>query len=102
MEVINTMKSLNIDKLDNDNEAIYQLVYSMANVTKTIIVDLYREVGVEASMLYGNVELLDDEPIGTLLVQVKGDKAKQQETVDYLRKEEVAVTRLNEKGDLYE
>ena len=102
LEVINTLKSLNIDKLDNDNEAIYQLVYSMANVTKTIVVDLYREVGVEASMLYGNVELLDDEPIGTLLVQVKGDKTKQQETVAYLRKAEVAVTRLNEKGDLYE
>lgn len=98
MEVINTLRSLKINKLDNDNEAIYQLVYSMANVTKTIIIDLYRKVGVEASMLYGNVELLDDEPIGTLLVQVKGDKTKQQETVDYLRKEKVAVTRLNEKG----
>ncbi|WP_294891214.1 methionine ABC transporter ATP-binding protein [uncultured Lactobacillus sp.] len=102
LEVINTLRSLKINKLDNDNEAIYQLVYSMANVTKTIIIDLYRKVGVEASMLYGNVELLDDEPIGTLLVQVKGDKTKQQETVDYLRKEKVAVTRLNEKGDLYE
>lgn len=101
LEVINTLKSLNLDEL-NDNEAIYQLVYSMANVTKTIIIDLYRQIGVEASMLYGNVELLDDEPIGTLLVQVKGDKDKQQETVDFLRKEKVAVTRLNEKGDLYE
>ena len=101
LEVINTLKSLNLDEL-NDNEAIYQLVYSMANVTKTIIIDLYRQIGVEASMLYGNVELLDDEPIGTLLVQVKGDKDKQQATVDFLRKEKVAVTRLNEKGDLYE
>ncbi|AWN33539.1 MULTISPECIES: methionine ABC transporter ATP-binding protein [Lactobacillus] len=101
LEVINTLKSLNLDEL-NDNEAIYQLVYSMANVTKTIIIDLYRQIGVEASMLYGNVELLDDEPIGTLLVQVKGDKDKQQATVHFLRKEKVAVTRLNEKGDLYE
>lgn len=101
LEVINTLKSLNLDEL-NDNEAIYQLVYSMANVTKTIIIDLYRQIGVEASMLYGNVELLDDEPIGTLLVQVKGDKDKQQATVDFLSKEKVAVTRLNEKGDLYE
>ncbi|MBC6356000.1 methionine ABC transporter ATP-binding protein [Lactobacillus helsingborgensis] len=101
LEVINTLKSLNLDEL-NDNEAIYQLVYSMANVTKTIIIDLYRQIGVEASMLYGNVELLDDEPIGTLLVQVKGGKDKQQATVDFLRKEKVAVTRLNEKGDLYE
>ncbi len=101
LEVINTLKSLNLSNL-NDEEAIYQLIYSVANVTKTIIIDLYREIGVEASMLYGNVELLDDEPIGTLLVLVKGDNEKQQQTVQFLEKEQVAVTRLNEKGDLYE
>ncbi|AWM73769.1 methionine ABC transporter ATP-binding protein [Lactobacillus apis] len=101
LEVINTLKSLNLSNL-NDEEAIYQLIYSVANVTKTIIIDLYREIGVEASMLYGNVELLDDEPIGTLLVLVKGDSEKQQQTVQFLEKEKVAVTRLNEKGDLYE
>ena len=101
LEVINTLKSLNLSNL-NDEEAIYQLIYSVANVTKTIIIDLYREIGVEASMLYGNVELLDDEPIGTLLVLVKGDSEKQQQTVQFLEKEQVAVTRLNEKGDLYE
>ena len=101
LEVINTLKSLNLSNL-NDQEAIYQLIYSVANVTKTIIIDLYREIGVEAGMLYGNVELLDDEPIGTLLVLVKGDNEKQQQTVQFLEKEQVAVTRLNEKGDLYE
>ncbi|KJY61479.1 methionine ABC transporter ATP-binding protein [Lactobacillus apis] len=101
LEVINTLKSLNLSNI-NDQEAIYQLIYSVANVTKTIIIDLYREIGVEASMLYGNVELLDDEPIGTLLVLVKGDNEKQQQTVQFLEKEQVAVTRLNEKGDLYE
>ena len=101
LEVINTLKSLNLSNL-NDEEAIYQLIYSVANVTKTIIIDLYREIDVEASMLYGNVELLDDEPIGTLLVLVKGDNKKQQQTVQFLEKEQVAVTRLNEKGDLYE
>lgn len=101
LEVINTLKSLNLSNL-NDEEAIYQLIYSVANVTKTIIIDLYREIDVEASMLYGNVELLDDEPIGTLLVLVKGDSEKQQQTVQFFEKEQVAVTRLNEKGDLYE
>lgn len=101
LEVINTLQSLNLNSL-SDSEAIYQLVYSVANVTKTIIIDLYREVGVEASMLYGNVELLDDEPIGTLLVLVKGDSEKQKQTVEFLQKEEVAVTRLNEKGNPYD
>lgn len=101
LEAINALKSLELNTLGK-TEAIYQLVYSMVNVTKTIIVDLYREVGVEASMLYSNVEVLDEEPIGTLLVLIKGDSAKQQATIDFLEKERVIVTRLNEKGDLYE
>lgn len=101
LEVINTLESLNLTKL-NDHEAIYQLIYSLANVTKSIIIDLYRQIGVETSMLYGNVELLDDEPIGTLLVLVKGDSDKQKQTVAFLTEEGVAVTRLNEKGNLYD
>lgn len=98
--VINTLKSLKLAEL-KDNEVIYQLVYSMANVTKTIVIDLYREIGVEASMLYGNVELLDGEPIGTLLVLVKGNPTKQEATLKFLKEANVTVTRLDEKGNLY-
>ncbi|MDF7682774.1 methionine ABC transporter ATP-binding protein [Lactobacillus sp. ESL0679] len=101
IEVINTLEMLHLDHL-NDDEAIYQLVYSVANVTKSIVIDLYREIGVEVSMLYGNVELLDDEPIGTLLVLVKGDSEKQQETVAFLKEQQVSLTRFDEKGNLYE
>jgi D-methionine transport system ATP-binding protein len=100
-EVISTLQSLKLDKL-TENEAIYQLVYSMDNVTKTIVIDLYRKIGVEVSMLYGNVELLNGEPIGTLLVLVKGNEDKQQETIRFLEEAKVAVTRLNEKGNLYD
>ncbi|GGV17812.1 methionine ABC transporter ATP-binding protein [Lactobacillus acetotolerans] len=101
LETINTLNSLHLDTL-NKNEAIYQLVYSIANVTKSIIIDLYKKIGVEVSMLYGNVELLNDEPIGTLVVMVKGDQEKRTKTVRFLKQEEVTVTRLDEKGNPYD
>lgn len=53
-------------------------------------------------MLYGNVELLNDEPIGTLVVMVKGDQEKRTKTVRFLKQEEVTVTRLDEKGNPYD
>lgn len=95
---IATLNSLNLDQLHAD-EAIYQLVYSIANVTKSIIVDLYRQVGVKISMLYGNVELLAGEPIGTLVVLVHGGQEKQAATLAFLKKAGVQVIRLNEKGE---
>ena len=97
LAVVDTLKSLNISLAEN--EALYQLVYSLNNVAKSIIIELYREVGVEASMLYGNVEVLADEPVGTLLVTVKGDADKQKATLKFLNDEGVTVTELDERGN---
>lgn len=97
LQVVDTLKSLDINLAQN--ESLYQLVYSLNNVAKSIIIELYREVGVEASMLYGNVEVLADEPVGTLLITVKGDQEKQKETLDFLTKEGVTVTELDERGN---
>ncbi|APG71236.1 methionine ABC transporter ATP-binding protein [Lactobacillus delbrueckii subsp. delbrueckii] len=97
LAVVDTLKSLNISLAEN--EALYQLVYSLNNVAKSIIIELYREVGVEASMLYGNVEVLADEPVGTLLVTVRGDADKQKATLKFLNDEGVTVTELDERGN---
>lgn len=97
LAVVDTLKSLNISLAEN--EALYQLVYSLNNVAKSIIIELYREVGVEASMLYGNVEVLADEPVGTLLVMVKGDADKQKATLKFLNDEGITVTELDERGN---
>lgn len=96
---ISTLNKLNLDKL-SENEAIYQLTYSLSNVTKSIIIELYSKLGVEVSMLYGNVELLNEEPIGTLVVLLKGDFEKQKAAREFLAKENVLVTELDERGQI--
>lgn len=101
LEAISTLNTLNLDHL-GDNEAIYQLVYSIGNVTKSIIVELYSKIGAEASMLYGNVELLNDEPIGTLVVLIKGDPETQKKARKFLEEQDVTITRLDEKGNIYD
>lgn len=97
LAVVDTLKKLNISL--NENESLYQLVYSLNNVAKSIIVELYRKLGVEASMLYGNVEVLADEPVGTLLIMAKGDAEQQKETVKFLNDQGVTVTELDERGN---
>ena len=96
---ISTLNKLNLDKL-SENEAIYQLTYSLSNVTKSIIIELYSKLGVEVSMLYGNVELLNEEPIGTLVVLLKGDLEKQKAAREFLAQENVLVTKLDERGQV--
>lgn len=82
-----------LDHLAPDQE-IFELVYSLDNVTQSIIIELYKQLGISASMLYGNVELLAGEAIGTLLVLVSGSSSQRQNAQEFLKKTGVAVTVL--------
>lgn len=93
LEAMNVLNQLNLGGLGK-NEVIYQLVYSVSNVTKSIIIELYRQLGIEVSMLYGNVELLGEEPIGTLVILVKGDQAKQKEALKFFDEAGVTATKI--------
>ena len=77
---------------------IYQLVFSAKTVTKSIILELYRQSGVDVSMLYGNIEVLGDEPVGTLFVIVTGDDNQQAGALQFLKDNQVEVTQIDDRG----
>lgn len=96
LAAVDTLKAFNLDHLA-DNEELFQLVYNGNNVTKSIIIALYKELGVEASMLYGNIEILGGEPVGTLFVVVKGDDQQRQAAVKFLEDNKVTVTKIDDR-----
>jgi D-methionine transport system ATP-binding protein len=96
LAAIDTLKAFNLDHLA-DNEELFQLVYNGNNVTQSIIVELYKRLNVEASILYGNVEVLSGQPVGTLFIVVKGDKAQRDQAVDFLKQSNVTVTKIDDR-----
>lgn len=96
LAAIDTLKAFNLDQLGPD-EDLFQLVYNGNNVTKSIIIELYKQLGVEASMLYGNIEILGGEPVGTLFVVVKGDEQQRQAAVKFLQDSKVTVTKIDDR-----
>lgn len=96
LAAIDTLKAFNLDQLGPD-EDLFQLVYNGNNVTKSIIIELYKKLGVEASMLYGNIEVLGGEPVGTLFVVVKGDEQQRQAAVKFLQDSKVTVTKIDDR-----
>lgn len=96
LAAIDTLKAFNLDHL-NDNEELFQLVYNGNNVTQSIIVELYKRLNVEASILYGNVEVLSGQPVGTLFIVVKGDKDQRDQAVDFLKQSNVTVTKIDDR-----
>lgn len=96
LAAIDTLKAFNLDQLGPD-EDLFQLVYNGNNVTKSIIIELYKQLGVEASMLYGNIEILGGEPVGTLFVVVRGDEQQRQAAVKFLQDSKVTVTKIDDR-----
>lgn len=96
LAAIDTLKAFDLDQLGPD-EDLFQLVYNGNNVTKSIIIELYKQLGVEASMLYGNIEILGGEPVGTLFVVVKGDEQQRQAAVQFLQDNKVTVTKIDDR-----
>lgn len=96
LAAIDTPKAFDLDQLTAD-EDLFQLVYNGNNVTKSIIIELYKKLGVEASMLYGNIEVLGGEPVGTLFVVVKGDEQQRQAAVQFLQDNKVTVTKIDDR-----
>lgn len=92
-QALATLDHLDLDHLAPDQE-IFELVYSLDNVTLSIIIELYKKLGVSASMLYGNVELLAGEAIGTLLVSVTGSSEQRTLAKKFLQQAGVSVTVL--------
>lgn len=97
LAAIETLKAFNLGNLSPDQK-LFQLVFSAANVTKSIILELYKELGLDVSMLYGNIEALESEPVGTMFILAKGEPDKLDKVADYLKKENVEVTRIDERG----
>ncbi|QNQ82160.1 methionine ABC transporter ATP-binding protein [Lactobacillus sp. PV037] len=94
LEVQHILETYHFSNLE-DNEQLFQLVYNINDVTKSVVADLDVALDTKASILYGNVEVLSGQPIGTLAILLKLDKAKQEEAIKFLESKNVVVTKLD-------
>ena len=54
-----------------------------------LIAQLYSQYQVYTNILYGNVEIVQNVPIGHLIVVLSGDEAQRQQALTYLAKQGV-------------
>lgn len=96
LAALQVLRSFNLKPLST-NERLYKLVFKAATITQSIILDLYKELAVDVSMLYGNIEILDNAPVGTMIVLVTGEKMKLDEVPSLLKKRNVEVIKIDDR-----
>jgi len=74
-----------------ENEQILRLTYVQKNVSEPIISEAARRFGIDLNIIFGDIEIIQDAPLGGLVVIVSGGRAQVGECIDYLREKNVRV-----------
>lgn len=67
------------------NEWLVELAYVGDQTKEPLIAQLYSRYQVTTNILYGNVEILQDEPLGSLVVRLSGEINQRQKALAYLK-----------------
>lgn len=73
------------------NQQLLRLKYGSQSTSQALISDISRKFNVECSIIYGNVEVIRDNSIGTLVTIVTGDEDSIRNAIRYMKEEQVNV-----------
>ena len=69
-----------------EDEVIASLKYDASNATQALISEISRTYDVDCNIIFGNIEVVKDTPIGTLIVVLKGDPEKRKAAFDCIKR----------------
>ncbi len=79
-----------IKKLGKD-ECVLKFKYLERNTSEALVSQISRQFQLDVNIIFGNVELIGDTPIGGLVSIVKGNKEDIDAAIDYLKEKNVGV-----------
>ena len=74
-----------------ENEKILKLKYLEDSTSEPIISIVSREFNVDTSIIFGNIEIIQDSPLGGLIVIIRGEETQIQRVIAYLKENKVEV-----------
>lgn len=80
----------------NRDGILARLSYVGVGTTQPLIATLVKKFDVTVNIIYGHVEILQNTPVGNLLVALSGDADKIQQGMAYLRKQGVTVSSVSD------
>ncbi len=72
-------------------ECIIRLKYLEKSACDALVSHISREFGVDLNIIFGNIELIDDHPLGGLIVIAGGGPGQIAKMIDYLKERNVKV-----------
>jgi len=76
------------------DESLLKLTYTAGNAQDTLLQNAAERFGVKTNIFFGNVDLIQDRPIGNLVIIVKGSPENVRGAVKYLQENGVIVEEI--------
>lgn len=81
------------------DDSLANISYVGSNTSEPLIATLSSRFNVSTNILFGNVEILQDTPVGNLLVVLSGEPSQKQKALSYLASKDVAVEILTSQSE---
>ncbi|MGX7352552.1 methionine import ATP-binding protein MetN 1 [Enterococcus canis] len=72
-----------------EDEWLVELAYVGEQTNEALIAQLFSRYQVVTNILYGNIEILQDVPLGSLIVTLSGEASQRKQALHYLQKQGV-------------
>ncbi|MGY3765389.1 methionine ABC transporter ATP-binding protein [Vagococcus vulneris] len=82
-----------------ENEWLVELSYVGDQTNEPLIAQLYSKFQVSTNILYGNIEIIQGIPIGSLVVSLVGIKQQREKALQYLKQENVNAVILKKSNE---
>lgn len=80
----------------SEDDTIVRLSFVGESTNSPLISSLYSKFTVTTNILYGDIEILHDTPIGNLIVTLSGTTAQRKSAIEYLKSQDVKVQQLEQ------
>ncbi len=78
------------------NEVLASMSYVGSSTSEPLIAALATRFGVTANILFGNVEILQETPVGHLIVVLSGEARRREKAIAFLKSEQVNVSLIQQ------
>lgn len=85
------LKNNEISKIIDNEGIITRLLFTGTKANDALISDISRRFVVDASIIFGKIEIIQDKPVGSLFIAFTGSHNNISAAIDYVRKSGVQV-----------
>ena len=85
-QFVRTIQNLILPKrlLENRKGTIVQIIFRGDSAEESIISETFSKYDVEINILHGQIVYIQDQPLGTLIVEIIGDESEIRKSIDYI------------------